>query len=52
MAHSGSATTGYEKGLTPGRYWLCLLDTEAELRLENSNPSVNVVRALAGHNEE
>jgi hypothetical protein len=28
------------------------LDSETDLELENTNPFVNVVRALAGHNEE
>ena len=51
MSHSGFATTGYEKAREQ-RYWGSRLDTEAVNELENTNPFVNVVRALAGHNEE
>ena len=51
MLHGGFATTGYEKVLEE-RYWGSRLDTEAGNELENTNPCVNVVRALAGHNEE
>jgi hypothetical protein len=50
MSH-GFATTGYEKVLerdTGEADWI----TEAGNELENTNPFVNVVRALAGHNEE
>lgn len=51
MSHSGCATTGYEKVRerdTGEADWI----PEAENRLEYTNPIVNVVRALAGHNEE
>jgi hypothetical protein len=51
MSHSGFATTGYEKAHardTREADWI----SEAGNRLENTNPIVNVVRALAGHNEE
>jgi hypothetical protein len=41
-----------KKGSQRGDTGLRRLDTETELQLENKNPSVNVVRALAGHNEE
>ena len=45
---------GDEKGCEGqgGRYSRSRLDNEAGTQLENSNPAVNVVGALAGHNEE
>jgi len=41
-----------KRGNARERYWLGRLDTETDTELENTNPFVNVVRALAGHNEE
>jgi hypothetical protein len=45
-----SATTGYEKGSE--QYWAGLPGIDAGTQLENTNPCVNLARALAGHNEE
>jgi hypothetical protein len=53
--HSGSATTRDEKG--PERGIRCDIGSaawakETVVKVVNPNPIVNMVRALAGHNEE
>jgi hypothetical protein len=53
-AHSGFATTRDEKGIGADLIddWKCRSDTETAQPAVNADPIVNLVRALAGHNEE